>query len=101
MSCRCTARVSPSAYSSAVDTRLPPACLETYMPASATQAIFRGGAVQREAGHPEAARYLALAEHGVGCDPQPQALGKNLRLLHSSFRHKDYELIAAVTRHHV
>src|SRR5207253_3563561 len=37
MSCRCTAAVSPSTYSSAVETRLPPACLETYMPASATR----------------------------------------------------------------
>ena len=35
--CRCAATFSPSPNSSAVDTRFPPACLETYIPASATR----------------------------------------------------------------
>ena len=57
--------------------------------------------VHREAGHAEAAADVVLGQHWVGCDPQTQALGQNLRLLHTSFRHQDDELITAVSRNYV
>src|SRR5437667_11574142 len=51
--------------------------------------------------HAETARDLMLVQHRISGDPQPQALGQDLRLLHPSFRHQDNELIPAIPRHDI
>ena len=63
--------------------------------------VLDGEPVHREAGHAEAAADVVLGQHRVGRDPQTQALGQNLGLLHAGFRHEDDELVAAVARYHV
>ena len=42
-----------------------------------------------------------LGQHGIGGQPQAQALGQHLRLFDAGFGHEDDELIAAVASHHV
>ena len=52
-------------------------------------------------GHAEAARDVVLAEHRIGRQPQTQTLGEDLGLFQPSFRHQDYEFVAAVPGHHI
>src|SRR5438105_10365101 len=63
--------------------------------------VFYRKTMYREAGYPETAGNLMLVQHRISRDPQAQALGQNLRLLHASFRHQDDELITAVSGHNV
>ncbi len=58
--------------------------------------VFRGQAVHRETGHTKAPCDVVLAEHGVRRQPQAQALGEDLGLLDSGFRHQDDEFVSAV-----
>ena len=93
---------SPSANSSAMETRLPPACLaDIHAGVGDADDVFRRKAVRRETGHAKAAGDVVFAEHGVGREPYAQAFGQRLRLLHAGFRHQDDELVAAVAGHDV
>ena len=72
------------------------------MPASATRMMSSTvDPCSGKRGHAEAAGDVALVEHGIGGDPEPQAFGKNLRLLDAGFRHQDHELVATVAGYDV
>ena len=63
--------------------------------------VFDGEAVSGKAGDAEASCNGVLAQHGIGGEPLPQALGQNRRLIRASFGHEDDELVAAIAGHHV
>src|SRR5437899_497490 len=51
-----------------------------------TDDVFHRETVYREAPHAEAAADVVLVEHGVGGNPQPQALRQDLRLFYARLR---------------
>ena len=63
--------------------------------------VLERKSVDGETGHAEAAGDLVFFEHGIGCQPEPQSLGQDLRLLDPGFGHEDDEFVSAVTGDHV